>query len=107
MVRGCGQTVGGICLGCVTCPLHVRRTPRLDTHMTPEIRRTPLHEIVLSIKLLGLGEVQGFLAKCDGGASVAAGDGGLGHAGPTHTSRHRLPIEPRMGRMMVLGYILG
>lgn len=36
---------------------------RLPTHITPEIQRTPLHEIVLTIKLLSLGEVNGFLAK--------------------------------------------
>ena len=36
---------------------------RLDQHMTPEIFRTPLHEIGLSIKLLRLGPIGLFLAK--------------------------------------------
>lgn len=31
--------------------------------MTPEMFRTPLHEIALSIKLLGLGGIGQFLAK--------------------------------------------
>lgn len=36
---------------------------RLETHMTPEMFRTPLHEIALSIKLLRLGGIGQFLAK--------------------------------------------
>ena len=36
---------------------------RLDQHATPEIFRTPLHELALSIKLLRLGAVGPFLAK--------------------------------------------
>lgn len=38
-------------------------SPRLETHMTPEMFRTPLHEIALSIKLLRLGGIGQFLAK--------------------------------------------
>ena len=36
---------------------------RLDQHTTPEIFRTPLHELALSIKLLRLGGIGPFLAK--------------------------------------------
>lgn len=36
---------------------------RLEEHTTPEIFRTPLHEISLSIKLLHLGQIGDFLAK--------------------------------------------
>ena len=32
-------------------------------HITPEMLRTPLHEVALTIKLLELGEVGPFLAK--------------------------------------------
>ncbi|XP_009081934.1 PREDICTED: ATP-dependent RNA helicase A, partial [Acanthisitta chloris] len=39
------------------------RFERLQTHMTPEMFRTPLHEIALSIKLLRLGGIGQFLAK--------------------------------------------
>jgi len=35
----------------------------LEEHATPEIFRTPLHELALSIKSLRLGEVGPFLAK--------------------------------------------
>ena len=35
----------------------------MPLHITPEMLRTPLHEIALTIKLLQLGEVGPFLAK--------------------------------------------
>jgi ATP-dependent RNA helicase A len=35
----------------------------LEAHSTPEILRTPLHEIALSVKLLRLGSIGDFLAK--------------------------------------------
>lgn len=35
----------------------------MDDHITPEIFRTPLHEIALSIKLLRLGDIGQFLSK--------------------------------------------
>lgn len=36
---------------------------RLEAHSTPEMLRTPLHEIALSIKLLKLGGIGEFLSK--------------------------------------------
>ena len=36
---------------------------RLEQHTTPEIYRTPLHELALAIKLLRLGPIAPFLAK--------------------------------------------
>lgn len=39
------------------------RYAKLDEHMTPEMFRTPLHEISLSIKLLRLGAIGHFLSK--------------------------------------------
>lgn len=35
----------------------------MDDHITPEIFRTPLHEISLCIKLLKLGDIGQFLSK--------------------------------------------
>lgn len=35
----------------------------LESHLTPEIFRTPLHEVALSIKLLRLGGIGQFLSK--------------------------------------------
>ena len=39
------------------------RYDSLDEHMTPEMFRTPLHEVALSIKLLRLGSIGEFLSK--------------------------------------------
>ena len=92
---------------------------RLLPHAVPEIRRTPLHEMVLSIKLLRLGEAQGFLSKAlepppeesvtealvllSEMAALDVQD----QLTPLGTILARLPIEPRMGRMIVLGCIFG
>ncbi len=45
----------------VNSSIHV--SARLDQHTTPEIFRTPLHELALSIKLLRLGPIGQFLSK--------------------------------------------
>lgn len=39
------------------------RFEKLDEHTTPEMFRTPLHELALSIKLLRLGAIGHFLSK--------------------------------------------
>ena len=39
------------------------RLSRLEQYATPEILRTPLHELALRIKLLRLGDIQTFLRK--------------------------------------------
>lgn len=39
------------------------RFERLEEHLTPEMFRTPLHELALSIKLLRLGSIEQFLSK--------------------------------------------
>jgi ATP-dependent RNA helicase A len=39
------------------------RFDKLEEHMTPEMFRTPLHELALSIKLLRLGSISHFLSK--------------------------------------------
>lgn len=87
--------------------------------MIPEIRRTPLHEMVLSIKLLNLGDVQSFLSKALEPPPVESVTEALvllsemealdvqDQLTPLGTILARLPIEPRMGRMMVLGCIFG
>lgn len=48
----------------VTRKTHVQaRFAKLDDHVTPEMFRTPLHELALSIKLLRLGSIPQFLSK--------------------------------------------
>jgi len=39
------------------------RYDKMDDHITPEMFRSPLHEIALSIKLLRLGDIRQFLSK--------------------------------------------
>ncbi|XP_060088403.1 ATP-dependent RNA helicase A isoform X1 [Heteronotia binoei] len=91
------------------------RFGRLETHMTPEMFRTPLHEIALSIKLLRLGGIGQFLAKAIEPPPLDA------VIEAEHTLREldaldsndeltplgrilaRLPIEPRLGKMMIMG----
>ncbi|XP_043942704.1 ATP-dependent RNA helicase A [Protopterus annectens] len=93
------------------------RFDRLETHMTPEIFRTPLHEIALSIKLLRLGGIGQFLSKAIEPPPLDA------VIEAEHTLREldaldandeltplgrilaRLPIEPRLGKMMIMGCI--
>ena len=87
--------------------------------MTPEIQRTPLHEIALSIKLLKLGEVSPFLERAiEAPPSESVTEAMVllremealdvnDELTPLGTILARLPIEPRLGRMIVLGCIFG
>lgn len=89
------------------------RFSRLEAHIAPEILRTPLHELALMIKLLRLGDIQQFLRK----AIISPPLDAIVEA--EHTLREmkaldsndeltplglilaRLPMEPRLGRMLV------
>ncbi|XP_023658222.2 ATP-dependent RNA helicase A [Paramormyrops kingsleyae] len=91
------------------------RFERLETHMTAEIFRTPLHEVALSIKLLRLGGIGQFLSKAIEPPPLDA------VIEAEHTLREldaldlndeltplgrilaKLPIEPRLGKMMIMG----
>ncbi|XP_028982215.1 dosage compensation regulator isoform X2 [Diachasma alloeum] len=91
------------------------RFDRMDQHMTPEIFRTPLHELALSIKLLRLGNISKFLSKAIEPPPIDAvieaevllremkcldkSD----ELTPLGKILARLPIEPRLGKMMILG----
>ncbi|XP_040262794.1 ATP-dependent RNA helicase A isoform X2 [Bufo bufo] len=93
------------------------RFERLETHLTPEIFRTPLHEVALSIKLLRLGGIGQFLSKAIEPPPLDA------VIEAEHTLREldaldsndeltplgkilaKLPIEPRLGKMMIIGCI--
>ncbi|KAI4794186.1 hypothetical protein KUCAC02_032219 [Chaenocephalus aceratus] len=59
------------------------RFERLDTHMTPEIFRTPLHEVALKLDALDSND----------------------ELTPLGRILARLPIEPRLGKMMIMGCI--
>ncbi|XP_026525041.1 ATP-dependent RNA helicase A isoform X3 [Notechis scutatus] len=93
------------------------RFDRLETHMTPEMFRTPLHEIALSIKLLRLGGIGQFLAKAIEPPpldAVIEAEHTLRELDALDTNDEltplgrilaRLPIEPRLGKMMIMGCI--
>nr|XP_034195568.1 dosage compensation regulator isoform X1 [Osmia lignaria] len=91
------------------------RFNKMDEHMTPEMFRTPLHELALSIKLLRLGSIGKFLSKAIEPPPIDAvieaevilremkcldkND----ELTPLGKILARLPIEPRLGKMMILG----
>ncbi|XP_046672255.1 ATP-dependent RNA helicase A isoform X2 [Homalodisca vitripennis] len=91
------------------------RFAKLDEHMTPEMFRTPLHELALSIKLLRLGSIPQFLSKAIEPPPIDAvieaevllremkcldrND----ELTPLGKILAKLPIEPRLGKMMILG----
>ncbi|XP_028151062.2 dosage compensation regulator [Diabrotica virgifera virgifera] len=93
------------------------RFDKLDEHMTPEMFRTPLHELALSIKLLRLGSIGHFLSKAIEPPPLDAvieaevllremkcldqND----ELTPLGRIIAKLPIEPRLGKMMVLGCV--
>ncbi|XP_017888277.1 dosage compensation regulator isoform X2 [Ceratina calcarata] len=93
------------------------RFNKMDEHMTAEMFRTPLHELALSIKLLKLGSIGKFLSKAIEPPPIDAvieaevilremkcldeND----ELTPLGRILARLPIEPRLGKMMILGCI--
>ncbi|XP_068879887.1 ATP-dependent RNA helicase A isoform X4 [Aphelocoma coerulescens] len=93
------------------------RFERLQTHMTPEMFRTPLHEIALSIKLLRLGGIGQFLAKAIEPPpldAVIEAERMLRELDALDTNDEltplgrilaKLPIEPRLGKMVIMGCI--
>jgi ATP-dependent RNA helicase A len=95
------------------------RYERLDNHGTPEIFRTPLLELALSIKLLRLGEIKEFLSRAIEPPpldAVAEAEIALremdafdlnNELTPLGKILARLPIEPKLGKMIIMGCIFG
>ncbi|KAM9327076.1 ATP-dependent RNA helicase A [Gastrophryne carolinensis] len=93
------------------------RFERLETHLTAEIFRTPLHEVALSIKLLRLGGIGQFLSKAIEPPpldAVIEAEHTLRELDALDTNDEltplgrilaKLPIEPRLGKMMIMGCI--
>jgi ATP-dependent RNA helicase A len=93
------------------------RYERLENHATPEIFRTPLLELALSIKLLRLGEIKEFLARAIEPPPLDAVTEAIiqltemdaldvgEELTPLGKILARLPIEPRLGKMIIMGCI--
>uniref|UniRef100_A0A8C4R7J1 RNA helicase n=1 Tax=Eptatretus burgeri TaxID=7764 RepID=A0A8C4R7J1_EPTBU len=93
------------------------RHEKLDEHMTAEIFRTPLHEVSLTIKLLRLGSIGQFLAKAIEPPPMDAvieaehtlrelsALDSMDELTPLGRILAKLPIEPRLGKMILLGCI--
>uniref|UniRef100_A0A069DY95 RNA helicase n=1 Tax=Panstrongylus megistus TaxID=65343 RepID=A0A069DY95_9HEMI len=91
------------------------RYERLEEHMTPEMFRTPLHQLALSIKLLRLGAIGHFLSKALEPPPIDAVIEAevllremkcldkADELTPLGKILAKLPIEPRLGKMMILG----
>ncbi|KAK9499269.1 hypothetical protein O3M35_002337 [Rhynocoris fuscipes] len=93
------------------------RYEKLEEHMTPEMFRTPLHQLALSIKLLRLGAIGHFLSKALEPPPIDAVIEAevllremkcldkADELTPLGKILAKLPIEPKLGKMMILGII--
>ncbi|CAG2105382.1 unnamed protein product, partial [Medioppia subpectinata] len=95
------------------------RYEAMDEYLKPEIFRTPLHEIALTIKLLRLGAIIPFLSKAIEPPPIhtiiesevilrelkALDD--QSELTPLGRILARLPIEPRIGKIMIASIIFG
>ncbi len=105
----CGRVAPGVCFRLYTEDDYLNR-PRFTD---PEIRRTNLAQVVLQMRSLGLGKVAGFpfLDPPDPRAVRDAERlldelGALDGSGLTATGRMmaRLPVDPRLARMIIAGH---
>ncbi|ODM98670.1 Dosage compensation regulator [Orchesella cincta] len=94
-----------------------KRFDALEENMTPEMLRTPLHEIALTIKLLRLGGIGHFLSKAPEPPPIDAvieAQALLHELNCLDDSTEltalgrilaKLPLDPRLGKMVVLGAV--
>jgi ATP-dependent RNA helicase A len=108
-----GRVRSGYCVFLISRALN----ERLENHSTPEIFRTPLHELALSIKLLRLGQIKEFLAKAIEPPPLDAvyeAELALIEMHALDSNREltplgkilaRLPIEPKLGKLIIMGCV--
>ncbi|KAL7672531.1 hypothetical protein ACOME3_007415 [Neoechinorhynchus agilis] len=109
-----GRVCPGLCFRLVSRA----RFDRLDEYLTPEIFRTPLHELILSIRLLRLGNARAFLQRAiepPPMSAVAEAEFGLVQMNALTCDFEltqlgliiaRLPLEPKMAKILVIACIL-
>ena len=110
-----GRVQEGRCFHLFTRPQH----ESMEDFQLPELLRTPLAEIVMQIKALGLGEAKAFLSRAPQPPEELAIDNALEllhvigaldeSENLTPLGRHlaALPVDPRVGKMLVMGAIMG
>jgi ATP-dependent helicase HrpA len=106
----CGRVRSGVCIRLFAEDDFLKRPPFTD----PEIRRTNLASVVLQMKALRLGRVEQFpfIDPPDGRAIRDAYDtlhelGAVDHEDeitPLGRTLARLPVDPRIARMVIAGY---
>ncbi|XP_021944591.1 dosage compensation regulator isoform X2 [Folsomia candida] len=106
-----GRVQPGYCF----CLCSKARYESLDANMTPEMLRTPLHEIALAIKLLRLGGIGHFLSKAPAPPSIDTVIEAQvlltelncldsnSELTPLGKILAKLPISPTLGKMLILG----
>jgi ATP-dependent helicase HrpA len=105
----CGRVRDGICVRLYDEPSYQARPAFTD----PEIKRTGLAGVILRMKALGLGEVEDFpFLDAPNPRSIAEGYRVLEELGALDDEREltplgrrlaRLPVDPRIGRMILAG----
>jgi len=103
----CGRVADGICIRLYAEEDFAQRAPFTD----PEIVRSSLAGVILRMKSLGLGDVVGFpFLEAPSGRAIADGYQLLAELGavdergqllPMGRELARLPLDPRVGRMIV------
>ncbi|XP_041477751.1 ATP-dependent RNA helicase A-like isoform X2 [Lytechinus variegatus] len=109
-----GRVRPGFCFHLISRP----RFEKLEQHTVPEIFRTPLHELALTIKLLRLGTIAEFLGKAIEPPPLDSVVEAVAALKEMHALDHqeeltpvgrilaKMPIEPRLGKMIILGCVL-
>jgi ATP-dependent helicase HrpA len=109
----CGRTSAGVCIRLYSEDDFAARAPFTQ----PEVRRTNLAAVILQMEALGLGDVEQFpFIEPPDGRAVRDGYATLFELGAideehrlTRTGRElaRLPVDPRVGRMLLAGRNFG
>eukprot|EP00803_Ostreobium_quekettii_P005001 evm.model.scf_1088.2 EVM.evm.TU.scf_1088.2 scf_1088:8376-21349(-) len=111
-----GRVRPGVCYHMFPKPMH---EDCMQEHQLPELQRTPLEELCLQIKSLGLGGITDFLSKAinppprqsiQNAISLLVSIGAMdAQENLTPLGQHlsRFPVEPCVGKMILMGAMFG